>query len=608
MALTITESVIEEVKARTDIVELISSYGVQIRSAGSSKKACCPFHNEKTPSFNINEAKGYYHCFGCGESGDAIKFVQKMEGLSFAEAVARLAEKCGVTIVEKEDKTAVKRKRLYALMAELAAFYSRCLKSTKEAQIARDYLLSRDLPESVQDDFLIGYAPNGFAPIAKWAEKHDFTLSELEEAGVVIAPKNADDRGYHRFSGRLMFSIKDKQGRVVAFSGRQLVENKKSGKYVNSPETPIFKKSNVLFGFDKAAANIAKSSRHEVIVCEGQIDTIRLHISGFAVAVASQGTAFTEEHVKMLKRVADQVTLVFDDDAAGHKATIRTAGLFLEEGMPVKVVSLPGGDDPDSFLRSHSKEEFQSLLDSAESIMSFQVRSERLKESAPDSVEAISRVAKAVLSTVAHSKSAVMKASMISEASRLMKVPEEALKEDFGENFASIHVPVSKPAPTMIPRVSVQEPPKVEMELMEFLMANEYDTTIATALDALVVNRILTNDFTVKFLEVWSKECSSGVDGFADFAGALNENDKRFFAKILNAGGRSLASKESASHQLREFISALWQNYFKTKRAELAAGEEIAKRFEYTGFIKLLESGRWPVIKEAIQDWKKGLS
>ncbi|MBR4938673.1 MAG: DNA primase, partial [Kiritimatiellae bacterium] len=431
MAKGITEATVEEIKARIDLSELISSYGIAVKRAGSSVKACCPFHHEKTPSFHINEGKGFYHCFGCGESGDAIKFVRKMDGLTFVEAVTKLAEQCGVKIEEtKDDPAAGRRKRLLALMAELAQFYRRCLLKAKEAQSARDYLKERELDERVQEDFLIGYAPMGMAPMVKWAEKYKYTLEELEEAGVIKPPCGRGDAGYNRFGGRLMFSIRDKQGRVVAFSGRQLVANKNSGKYVNSPETPIFRKSNVLFGFDRAAGNITKSAHCEAIVCEGQIDTIRLHACGFPVAVASQGTAFTEEHVALLKKVADQVVLVFDDDAAGRKATVRTARLFLAAEMPVRVVSLPEGDDPDSFLRKHPAEDFRKLLDNAESIMSFQVRAERAKEQNPDSVDAMARVSKEVLATVAASGSAVIRAGMVAEAAKLMGLPLAALNEE----------------------------------------------------------------------------------------------------------------------------------------------------------------------------------
>ena len=396
----VSDSVLEDIKSRVDIAELISSYGVQLKHAGSSIKACCPFHNERTPSFSVNQAKGFYHCFGCGESGDAIKFVMKYEGLDFMSAVRKLAEQCGVKIEEREDPEAGKRKRLFALMAELAQFYHRCLGKMREAQIARDYLAGRDLGEDTQDSFLIGYAPNGVSPILKWAEKYGYTPAELEAAGVIKLPSSPGDLGYHRFSGRLMFPVKDRQGRIVAFSGRQLVERKNSGKYVNSPETAIFKKSKVLFGFDRAAAKIAKSPHREAIICEGQIDTIRLHISGFPVAVASQGTSFTDEHAKMLKTVADAALLVFDDDAAGHKATIRTAAMLLAAGMPVRVVSLPGGEDPDSFLRKKGADEFQQLIDAAESVVSFQCRVEAAKERDPRSIDAVARISNAVLATI----------------------------------------------------------------------------------------------------------------------------------------------------------------------------------------------------------------
>ena len=371
--MAVTEAIIEEIKARTDLADLIASYGIQIRRAGASVKACCPFHNEKTPSFNINTSKGFYHCFGCGESGDAITFVQKMEGLGFLDAARKLAEQCGVKIEERSDPADGQRKRLYALMLELAQFYHRCLRQTKAAQIARDYLKSRDLGEAAQEEFLIGYAPVGAAPILAWAEKHRYTPAELELAGVLKGD-------YHRFGGRLMFTIRDRRGRVVAFSGRQLVENKKAGKYVNSPETPIFKKSQVLFGFDKAAGHIVKAPHREIICCEGQIDTIRLHLCGFTTAVASQGTAFTEEHAEMVKKVADAALLLYDDDAAGHKATVKVARLLLARELPVRVVSLPDPDDPDSFLRRHGAAALQQRIDAAESIVSFQCRAEKAKE------------------------------------------------------------------------------------------------------------------------------------------------------------------------------------------------------------------------------------
>lgn len=613
--MTIPQSIIDEVKARVDIVELISSYGVQVRQSGANKKACCPFHHEKTPSFVINEANGYYHCFGCGEAGNVFKFVQKMDGLTFIESVKKLADMVGVEIVEKEDPAAGKRKRLYALMAEVADFYHRCLKSTKEAEIAREYLAKRDLDEKTQEDFLIGYAPKGIANMKKWAEKHGYTLAEMEEAGLIIAPKNASDQGYHRFSGRLIFSIKDKQGRVVAFSGRQLVESKHSGKYVNSPETLIFKKSNVLFGFDKAAGNIAKNPHHTAIVCEGQIDTIRLHLSGFNNSLASQGTAFTEEHVRMLKRVADEVILVFDDDSAGHKATVKTAGLCLTEALPVRVVSLPGGDDPDSFLRSHPASDFQSLLDNAESIMSFQVRSERKKELNPDSVDAIARVTKAILATISKSSSAVIKEGMLKEASQLLSLPINALREEMGEKGESGFreegtgngTPNLQPIPqTSIPQSPVTQPitpppNPTELEFCEFLMANETDEHVRDMVKEFLPREVFVHDFTAKFVEAWQ----NGESGFIAFPSTLEGEEKKWFDRIFLAGSRSLASGLSATNLAEAFIRKLWSCLFERRLSDIEA-DENEKRLTYRMNIFKLRSDRWPDIKVLIREAMKG--
>ena len=618
----ITDATVEEIKARVDLVDLISSYGIQVKTAGSSKKACCPFHHEKTPSFNINENKGFYHCFGCGESGDAIKFVQKMEGLTFVEAVKKLAEQCGVKIEEKEDPEAGKRKRIYALMAELAAFYHRCLEKAKEAEGAREYLKSRDLNEQVQEDFLIGYAPVGITNILKWAEKYGYSAEELEAAGVVKGPNRPGDKGYHRFGGRLMFSIRDKQGRVVAFSGRQLVASKNSGKYVNSPETVVFKKSKVLFGFDKAAGPIAKSNHHEAIICEGQIDVIRLHISGFPTAVASQGTAFTEDHVKMLKRVADQVTLVFDDDSAGHKATVRTAGLFLAAEMPVRVVSLPGGEDPDSFLRKHKKEAFQALLDEAESIMSFQVRTEKAKEAHPDSIDAMQRITRACLSTIAQAKSAVLKASMIAETARLLGLPAVALQEELEKSSSAssssresasereVEIEPEEEVPEIgVEARTIVPPSKLELALCEFLLANE-GSAEAKNIDALIgeylPDKILKHEFVRKFVATWRLQIVNGGDVIAPWSETLPEAERKLFDECLFNQNRQQGTGKSTMEELKDQVCKLWAEYFVRLRGELSYKnpEDRDKLAWLTMNSKHITTDlKWSKVKELLSIW-----
>ncbi len=623
----ISEVVIEEVRSRVDLADLIESYGVSLKGAGSTKKACCPFHHEKTPSFAVNETKGFYHCFGCGESGDAIKFLMKMDGLTFIEAVKRLAEKVGVVVEEeKSDPEAFRRARLYALMAELAQFYHRCLQKMKEAQSARDYLVSRALDEAVQESFLIGYAPMGIAPILKWAEKYGYTADELALAGVIKPPQGARGSGYHRFGGRLMFSIRDKQGRVVAFSGRQLVASKNSGKYVNSPETPIFRKSAVLFGFDKAAGGIAKDAHHEALVCEGQIDTIRLHISGFPIAVASQGTAFTEEHVRLLRKVSDQVTLVFDDDAAGHKATIRTARLFLADGMPVRVVRLPDGDDPDSYLRKHAPEDFRRLLDGAESIMAFQVRIERDKEAKPDSIDAIARITRAVLATIAQADSAVIRAGMVGEAAKLLNLPTVALEEELSkvrsrkrpaspgttpgdeEVAEDADDSVSSPqvASTGERACETLPPSPHEIALCAFLLANEYNAALDALLGETLPPRVLGHAFTQRFVEVWRDEVVRGSDLMGAFAEGLSPRERAWFDEVLREGSRVQASSLSVEAMAQGLIRTLWADSLARERGEMSASGVSAddeRRMQLTIDLKFLEMADWAAIRKRIGEW-----
>ena len=583
----LTEAVVEDVKSRTDLAELIASYGVALRRSGSGYMACCPFHGEKTPSFSINSAKGFYHCFGCGESGDAIKFVMKQEGLGFADAVKRLASRCGVEITVKSDPEAAKRKRLYALMTDAAVFYRQCLKKTTEAKIARDYLEKRALPESVQEDFLIGYAPAGAAVMNKWAAKHGWTAEEMDAAGLVARPNRPGDAGYHRFGGRLMFSIRDRQGRVVAFSGRQLVENKNSGKYVNSPETPIFKKSSVLYGFDKAAGEIAKSKRREVICCEGQIDTIRLHMCGFKTAVASQGTAFTEEHARMIKRVADAAVLMYDDDGAGRKATIRTASMLLAMGMPVRVAALPGGADPDSYLRTHRPDELQALIDGAQSITAFQCHVESEKEANPGSIDAVARIAKAVTATIAQCPSPVLRAAMCAEAGKLLSLPAAALAEE-AETAATEEAAKPKrasaaggadeAAPAVLAETAGREAPvpladgtpptECEMEFMSFLFSNSGDGELAAQAAELLPGSVYAGNFTREFAAAWATE--GGTD---EFAGSLGGDRRKWFDRIFIESAKSGESGLAKTEILEDFARKLWCDRLRRLRGALPAND-----------------------------------
>ena len=620
MGVKLSDQALEEIKSRTDLCEIVSSHGVEVRSMRGGHWACCPFHHEKTPSFKIDPDKGFYYCFGCQKHGDAITFLQEMDGLSFMDAVSNLADRCGVRLdLAADDPEYALRKRLLALMAGMAEFYGRSLGSLSEAKIARDYLAARDLPEDAVRDFSIGYAPDGAAKVLEWAKKNSFTVDELDAAGIMKKGSRPGEAPYHRFSGRLMFTIRDRQGRAVAFSGRQLVENRNSGKYVNSPETAIFKKSAVLFGFDRAAGNIARAPRREAIVCEGQIDTIRLHVCGFPTAVASQGTAFTETHARMLSRVADAAFLVFDDDAAGHKATIKTAAHLLAQGMPVRAVSLPDGHDPDSFLRERGADAFRECLAKAESIVSYQIRTARLEEENPDGVEAVARIAKSVLSTIGACPNAVMKAKMTEEAASLLRLPVAAVTEELSKAGAAGRAapaaaspPKASPSREIVPKAEdagrAAKPSTLEMSFMKFLFSSPRGETLKDSVSRLFPPEAFAHWFTRSFVEAWLRENAGDEGAFAGFQCSLDSVSAPWLDEIIETSRALARAHDDETSSVREFARGVWRAKAISERDAIPVrggdGADM-KRLEYTLLAKRLATAPWKAAEEAMAQMMK---
>lgn len=430
----ISEATIEDVRERTDIVQVIGDR-LPLKRASGGFVACCPFHHEKTPSFHVSPRRQRYHCFGCGEDGDVFKFLMKHDGMAFLDAVRHLAEKCGVEIVESApDPGAARAKRLLLANAEAAAFFRRCLLRMPEAEVARAYLEKRGLSGETAEKFGLGYDPDRPGTLDAFARANRFTQAEMVAAGLGtlpegVAPGTPGAILRDRFHGRLMFPIRDHGGRVVAFSARILDSSKSRAKYVNSPETDVFKKSRVLYALDQAQRAIAASKHREAILCEGQIDVIRCHACGFPRAVASEGTAFTAEHAALLHRYADSAILLFDGDNAGRKAAVRTAGILLAEGIPARVASLPQGEDPDSFLLANPPEAFQKVLDGASGIVAFHVAYLKAQESDPDGPDAAGRIVDGVLETVAACSNLVHKARMVQEVARELDLPEDVVRD-----------------------------------------------------------------------------------------------------------------------------------------------------------------------------------
>ena len=338
----IRDGSVEAVKAAANLVELVEAR-VRLRKVGGRYTGLCPFHEEKTPSFSVSPERGTYHCFGCGVGGDAISFVRETESLDFVGAIEWLADRYHLELEYEEsspeaDAQRRRRERLYALLEQAAAYYERVLWESDHGAGVRDYLASRSLGEDVCREFRLGLAPAG-ATLARKAHEKGYSQAELAEAGLVTR-RNSD-----YFQRRLMFPLADGRGRVIAFQARKLHEDDPlRGKYVNSPEGELFRKSNVLYGLHLARAAIAKQDR--AVVVEGNTDVIALRQVGLEPVVASMGTALTERQLKELARLTKRVFLCFDSDAAGEDATLRGMELALRQGLEVRVVALPRGTDP----------------------------------------------------------------------------------------------------------------------------------------------------------------------------------------------------------------------------------------------------------------------
>ena len=376
----IPRETIERIIDENDIVEVVGSY-FPLKRAGTRMVALCPFHNEKTPSFGVNPHRQIFHCFGCGVGGDVIKFVQMYENLEFPDAAKKLAERAGIPIVEqaydaKDEAKRQFRRELQTLQKKISEWYHRCLLRSPQAQPARDYLKSRGFGIEVAKRWQFGYAPAESRHTMDWGKKEGYTVRHLVEGGIAQweEERRSSDGAYARFRHRLMFPIAKDFGDVIAFSGRVLSPDQKGGKYVNSPETVLFDKSKTFFGLDKSKRAIVRENR--AIVVEGQLDMISAFEAGFENIVAPLGTAFTDQHARILKRQvgeSGEIVLCYDSDTAGYNAAVKAFQVLAREGLLVRVAMLPNGEDPDSLIRSQGPEALRALLEDAPEFFDFQI-------------------------------------------------------------------------------------------------------------------------------------------------------------------------------------------------------------------------------------------
>ncbi|HYG21769.1 MAG TPA: DNA primase [Verrucomicrobiae bacterium] len=367
----IAPATLERIRAASDIVDVIGSY-LPLKRAGANFVALCPFHKEKSPSFNVNPSRQIFHCFGCHKGGDVFTFVKEYESVDFPEALKRLADRAKIPLEFEQGAEQVQSRHLkdtlLQIHEQITQRWQNCLANEAAGQAGRDYLAKRGVTADAIRLFRIGCAPDAWDDTVNWGRSKGFAADMMEKSGLVLR-KEGSDHFYDRFRGRLMFPICDEQGRVIAFSGRVLAGDEKSAKYVNSPETPIFTKSKVFFGLDKSKRAILDGGF--AIVCEGQLDLIACFMAGVENIVAPQGTALTHEHARILKRYTDEVVLCFDSDNAGQNATVRALDGLLETGFAVRVAIVPAPHDPDSLIKASGADAFRNVIAAAQGFFDY---------------------------------------------------------------------------------------------------------------------------------------------------------------------------------------------------------------------------------------------
>lgn len=356
--MALSEAFLQELKFKTDIEDIISTY-VTLRKNGSTSKGLCPFHNEKTPSFTVYNDTQSFYCFGCGAGGDAVTFIKKIENLDYIDAVKLLAQRAGLQMPDDnsyDDSLSKKRRRVLEINRETAKFYYSYLISP-QGRVGLDYFLNRGLSMNTIKRFGLGFAPNEWDSLLKHLKSKGYRPSEMVEAGVVKIGRN--NNYYDTFKNRVMTPIIDVRGNVIAFGGRVLDDSKP--KYINTSDTIVYKKTNELF-----ALNLAKDSgKDNLILCEGYMDVIAMHQAGFTNAVAGCGTALTNEQVRLISRYAKEVILAYDADEAGQKALNKAVSLFKQTDVKVKIPALVGGKDPDEIIKKYGRDKFKGMLDGA---------------------------------------------------------------------------------------------------------------------------------------------------------------------------------------------------------------------------------------------------
>ena len=517
----VSENTIEQIRQASDIVDVVGGY-IPLKKAGTNFRALCPFHREKSPSFNVVPSKQIFHCFGCGKGGDVFRFVQDYEGLNFIEAVRRLAERARIPLEMDNDPA---RQQTRALKDTLLLIHEQICQRWQAAlnqeggQIARDYLEKRVVSPDAVQLFRIGYAPEAWDDTVNWARSKGFDPALVEQAGLIIR-KEGTERHYDRFRGRLMFPICDEQDRVIGFSGRILQGDEKTAKYVNSPETPIFSKGRVIFGLNKSKRALLDTKT--AVVCEGQLDLIACFMGGVTNVVAPQGTAFTPEHARVLKRYAEEVVLCFDADNAGQNAAVRALDALLGAGLTVRVASVPNGKDPDDFIKQNGGEAFVDVIKRAPGFFDWYL--DRLvATNDANSDKGRVTISRSMAEALAKAGNDVVVDKYVQKTALKLGVSSDAVRADFKKQMKAGPAPMEEeydmPPPT--DEATYPKPTPGEIILLQLMLEND---DIVPQVAGVLAPEWLTHELVRRAVERRLEAHQNGSwPGLASWVGGLEE-------------------------------------------------------------------------------------
>ncbi|MCB0402435.1 MAG: DNA primase [Flavobacteriales bacterium] len=455
----IPKQTIDEIVEASLIEEVVGDF-VSLKKRGANMLGLCPFHNEKTPSFTVSPAKGIYKCFGCGKAGNSVNFIMEHEHYSYPEALKYLAHKYNIEIEEEEQtdeqkEAANERESLYIVSNYAAEYFKKQLHESEEGRaIGLSYFLERGFREDIIQKFQLGYNPDEWTALTDAAEKEGYSLKYLERSGLTIVK---EDKKFDRFKGRVMFPIHNLSGRVLGFGGRTLKSgDAKTAKYVNSPESDIYSKSKVLYGIYFAKKAIIE--KNNCFLVEGYTDVISLHQAGVENVVASSGTSLTEGQIRLIKRFTPNITILYDGDAAGLKASFRGIDMILKEGMNVRVVLFPDGEDPDSYAKNHTTEEVTAYItEQAQDFIRFKTDI-LIKDVGNDPIKRAELI-KEIVESIAVIPDQIKRSVYTQECSTLLQIPEQALinetnkilRKNFSKNTQQEAPPIEETYQDLIP-------------------------------------------------------------------------------------------------------------------------------------------------------------